>query len=108
MSVHLAQAQPQGVAQFVEVGDQLLKAAVVGLEEGLEGQRAEQLALGEVLGGVHAQGLGADRKRLAGDLQRGVRQGVHPNVLNPSRSRRVRGFPQRRSGVISSFHAPSK
>jgi hypothetical protein len=37
MSVILAQARPQGVGvtPFGEVGEQLLKAAVVGLEEGL-------------------------------------------------------------------------
>jgi hypothetical protein len=42
--------QAEFLAQLGEVLQQLGEAAVVGLEEGLQGQQGEQLVLGVVLG----------------------------------------------------------
>jgi hypothetical protein len=53
--------QPEVVAEFGEVGEDLDNTAVVGLEERLEGQNGEQLVGGEVLaaagGGIRGQGV---------------------------------------------------
>ena len=53
--------QAEFLAQLGEVVQQLGDAAVVGLEEGLQGQAGEQLVLGKVLAGelrrVRGQGL---------------------------------------------------
>jgi hypothetical protein len=52
--------QPEVLAEFGEVGEELDNAPVVGFEERLEGQGGEQLVLGEVLA---AGGRGVGRQR---------------------------------------------
>ena len=53
--------QAEVVAQFSEVNEQLDHAAVIGLEEGLQGQQGEKLRLSEIpareLRGVSGQGF---------------------------------------------------
>jgi hypothetical protein len=52
--------QPEVGADLGEVGEELSDAAVIGLEEGLEGQDGEELVLGVVLAaadrGIRRQG----------------------------------------------------
>lgn len=58
----------QVLLEFVEVLEQLDDAAIVGLEEGLEGQNGEQLVLREVLAtsrrGIRRKGVLSNAKRL--------------------------------------------
>ena len=58
--------QPEVAAEFGEVGEDLGDAAVVGLEERLEGQDGEQLVGGEVLA---AAGGGVRGQRVLGQAQ---------------------------------------
>ena len=77
--------QPEVRAQLGEVLEQGDEAAVVGLEEGLQGQQGEELVLGEVvpreLAGVGRQGLPGQLQSFAGDGPRRFRHGAcrsHP------------------------------
>lgn len=74
---HLGQTEIR--AEVGQIGEELGDAAVIGLEERLEGQHREQLMRGEVLatagGGVRRKGLLGQLQCLAGQSLRGLGHG---------------------------------